>query len=57
MSRVSHPEGIVIDLATGKRIARTSSLLFPIYSPDGRTIATRQEDLSIRLRDLPGTPK
>ena len=53
----SHPEVIVIDVATGQRIARTSSALFPIYSPDGRTLATRQADFSVRLRDLPGPPK
>ena len=57
MARNSPPEGIVIDVATGQRIARTSSSLFPIYSPDGRTLATRQADFSVRLRDLPGPPK
>jgi WD40 repeat protein len=54
--RRSNPEVIVVDVATGERIARASSSLFPMFSPDGRTVATRQEDLSVRLRDLPASP-
>ena len=44
---------IVLDIATGRRLARASNAFHPHYSPDGRTIATRQSDLSVKLRDVP----
>ena len=51
------PEVIVVDLATGKRLARAVSSMFPIYSPDGRTVTTLREDLGVRLRDVPDLPR
>jgi WD40 repeat protein len=48
---------IVVDLATGRRVGRTSSSNHPMYTPDGRTLVTRSEDLSVKLRDLPELPK
>jgi WD40 repeat protein len=45
---------VVVDIATGRRIGQVSSAMFPIFSPDGRTLATRERDLSVKLRDLPG---
>jgi WD40 repeat protein len=50
------PEVIVLDIATGKRLARAESALHPYYSPDGRTIATREMDFSVRLRVVPIPP-
>jgi WD40 repeat protein len=47
-------EVIVVDLATGRRLARAASSMHPHYSPDGSTIATRQTNLTIRLRPAPG---
>ncbi len=48
---------VVLDIATGKRLARTSTAIHPFYSPDGRTMATRERDFSVKLRDLPALPK
>jgi WD40 repeat protein len=48
---------IVLDIATGKRLARVSTAIHPFYSPDGRTMATREHDFSVKLRDLPPSPK
>jgi WD40 repeat protein len=47
------PEVVVLDVATGRRLARAGSAIHPRFSPDGRTLATREEDLSVRLRDVP----
>jgi WD40 repeat protein len=47
-------EVIVVDLDTGHRLARAPSSMHPHYSPDGTTIATRQTNLTIRLRPAPG---
>jgi WD40 repeat protein len=47
-------EVIVLDVATGRRLARASSSIHPSFSPDGRIVATRERDLSVRLRDVPG---
>ena len=55
--RRDNAEVIVLDVATGKLLARAPTSMHPFYSPDGRTIATRQEDLSVRLRDLPDRPR
>ena len=44
---------IAIDVASGKRVAQASSSRFPILTPDGKTIATCQEDGSTQLRVLP----
>jgi WD40 repeat protein len=46
-------EMIVVDLANGRRVARTSSSYYPMYTPDGRTLMTRREDLKVKLHDLP----
>jgi WD40 repeat protein len=47
------PEVIVVDVETGHRLARATSAMHPHYSPDGSTIATRQTNLTIRLRPAP----
>jgi WD40 repeat protein len=52
-AEVADAEVIVMDLATGERLARAPTAIHPHYSPDGRTIATRERDLSVKLRDLP----
>jgi WD40 repeat protein len=52
--READPEVIILDLATGERLARGPTSIHPYYSPDGRTIATRERDFSVKLRDLPG---
>jgi WD40 repeat protein len=66
--RMPEPEVIVVDLATGRRIARAPSTWGMLFSPDGRTLATSQEtkvtskdgsfwhERSVRLRDLPERP-
>jgi WD40 repeat protein len=51
------PEVIVLDIATGKRLAHAANALHPYYSPDGRTIATREMDFSVRLREVPSRPR
>ncbi len=50
------PEVVVLDIATGKRLAHAAEALHPYYSPDGRTIATREMDFSVRLREVPIRP-
>jgi WD40 repeat protein len=51
------PEVIVLDLKTGKRLARAASAIHPFYSPDSSTIATRETDYSVRLRPSPAEPR
>jgi WD40 repeat protein len=50
------PEIVILDIATGKRLAHAAEALHPYYSPDGRTIATREMDFSVRLREVPIRP-
>ena len=49
-------ELIVVDIATGRHLARARTGSPPVYSPDGRTIATRDE-AGIRIRDVPASPR
>ena len=51
--RPADAELIVMDLADGRRVGRTSSCYHPMFTPDGRTIMTRRDDLKVRLHDLP----
>jgi WD40 repeat protein len=51
--REDQAEVIVLDVVTGRRLAQALRSIHPHYSPDGRTIATRERDLSVKLRDLP----
>jgi hypothetical protein len=46
-------EVVVLDVATGRWLARAGSAFHPHFSPDGRTLATHEENLSVRLRDVP----
>jgi WD40 repeat protein len=46
-------EVIVVDIQTGKLLARDPSAIHPFYSPDSRTIATFNHDLTIRLHPTP----
>jgi WD40 repeat protein len=55
--REENAEVFVLDLATGRRLARAPKAIHPRYSPDGRTIATRELDLSVKLRNVPGPSK
>ena len=50
-------EVVVIDIASGRTLARSRTSMDPIYSPDGRTIATRDDHLGIQLRDVPPSPR
>ena len=47
-------EVVIVDLKQGVPLVRSSELDYAYYSPDGRTLATRDRDGKIRLRDLPG---
>jgi WD40 repeat protein len=47
------PEVVVIDLTTGRRLARATSAIHPRYSPDSRTLVTRETDFRVRIRDVP----
>jgi len=47
------PEVVVLDVETGRRLARTGGAIHPFYSPDGTMIATRETDFSVRLRMAP----
>jgi WD40 repeat protein len=47
------PEVIVVDIATGRCLARAAGAIDPFYSPDSATIATYESDRSIRLRPSP----
>lgn len=56
----------VVDIATGRQIARVSSSHSPIFSPDGRSLATRRvvndiaarrADIRIKIHDLPDPTK
>jgi WD40 repeat protein len=51
------PEVIVVDIGTGRRLARAAAAVHPFYSPDSATIATYESDLSIRLRPSPARPR
>jgi WD40 repeat protein len=46
-------ELVVWDVATGRRLAKTSKVAFAVFSLDGRTLATRETDFVVRLRDVP----
>lgn len=46
-------EILVLEVATGRRLARAADSTRPFYSPDGRALATGEPDGSTRLRDIP----
>jgi WD40 repeat protein len=50
-------KAMVLDIATGQRLAWTSTSGTPCFSPDGRTIATQEGEDSVKLRDAPGPSK
>ena len=45
-------EMIFVDLATNRLTPTAPSTIYPILSPDGRTMATRDRDLRIKIRDV-----
>ncbi len=48
-------EVILLDAATGRRLRHAESEYSPIFSPDGRSLATATEDGTfINVRDVPG---
>lgn len=51
-------EVVVMEIETGRRLARASAAAYPIYSPDGRAMATMGTDFYAQLRasPLPGSP-
>jgi WD40 repeat protein len=60
LSRSDEPrdtEVVVFEVATGRRLARCHDASQPTFSPDGRTVATRERDLTVKLRDVPETPR
>ena len=46
-------EAVVVDLATGQVLARSSGSIDSRFSPDGRTIVTREWDWTLTIRDVP----
>ena len=46
-------EILVLDVATGRRLAGSANSGRPFFSPDGRTLATGEPDGSTKLRDIP----
>ena len=46
-------EIVVLETATGLRLAGAPGSSLALYSPDGKTLATGQPDGSTRLRDIP----
>jgi WD40 repeat protein len=46
-------EAFVLDVASGRRLARAADSTRPYFSPDGRTLATQEPDGSTRLRVIP----
>ena len=51
------PEVIVVDIGTGRCLARAAAAVHPFFSPDSATIATYDSDDSIRLRPSPARPQ
>jgi hypothetical protein len=49
-------EVVVLGVASGRRLARAAESIHPSYSPDGRTLATREPDGSVWLRGVPMPP-
>ncbi len=56
-NREVQSEAVVVDVATGRVLARSPTSMQPIYSPDGRTLATREREGGIKLRDVPPSPR
>lgn len=51
LRQVIDPEIILLDIATGRRLAGAADSTCPLYSPDGRVPATGEPDGTTRLRD------
>lgn len=49
-------EVVVVDLATGRRLARFPGELDPLLAPDGRTLVTQAPDRSFLVRAVPALP-
>ena len=49
----STTEVVVIDLASGQRVARLAGAVEPVFSPDGRSFVTRGVDGTYTVRDAP----
>jgi WD40 repeat protein len=54
LRQVIDPEIILLDIATGRRLAGAADSTCPLYSPDGRVLATGEPDGTTRLRDIAG---
>ena len=46
-------EVVLLDVPTGAVVARLSGSIHPMFSPDGRTLATEGQDGSFSLRNVP----
>ena len=47
-----HSEIVLLEVATGHRLAGAASSVNPIYSPDGKVLATAEPDGTTRLREI-----
>jgi hypothetical protein len=47
-------EILLLEVATGRKLAHAADSTLLFYSPDGMTLATGEPDGSTRLRDIPG---
>jgi hypothetical protein len=54
LEQVNDRELIVLDVATGRRLGWAADSTRPLYSPDGRVLATEEPDGTTRLRDSAG---
>ena len=53
-SQPSPSEVVIFDLKRNKRLIRSTEVDYVFFSPDGRSVVTRDRDKKFSLRDLPG---
>jgi len=56
-ARQKEGEVVVVDIASGRALAGSRTSTLPMYSPDGRTIATLDSNFDVILRDVPPSPR